>query len=141
MRCSGGHGHRAQREWGRWGEGAGVKKSGAREEIAAASTDERGGWSLACEKHGAEVLELFQGASVHGWREWPGPQTGLGRYRLLSPLTTVNKQGSGASEAFGFLLGLRVHGVRRGLPCSRSAEATDEDNDVLRERVEVSSPS
>lgn len=78
------------------GVGGVVRKSGAREEIAAASTDERGGWSLACEKQGAEVMELFQGTSVYGWRESPGPQTGRGRCLLLSP-PTVNEQGSSAS--------------------------------------------
>lgn len=45
-----------------------MKKSGRREQIAAASTDERGSWSLACEKkktkQGAEELELFQPTSI-----------------------------------------------------------------------------
>lgn len=60
-------------------------RSGAREEIAAASTDERGGWSLACEKQGAEVLELFQGASV-------------GRQRIAWAANWSGKEGAGCSH-------------------------------------------
>lgn len=69
--------------------GWGVRKSGAREEIAAAPTDERDGWSLACEKQGAEVLELFQGASLRMERIiWPPNWSG----KVSAALTSNWKQ-------------------------------------------------